>query len=157
MGCPIWLLIPSLSFPFCSFIEFARGMNVRHNFRQSLWYLLLYPSLNPPSLHPLWQNPLVTPIITPRFAPTCSQALLEGLGGLAKEMDVHIQSHICEQKPEVKFTLELFPDHEHCAAIFERAGLLTDKVRNLAIIFFVCKFLCGAPHIYAGKLLRFLA
>lgn len=82
-----------------SFVEFVRGMN----------------------------NPLVNPIITPRFAPTCSQALLEGLGAIAKEMDVHVQSHICEQKPEVKFTLELFPDHEHCAAIFERAGLLTNK------------------------------
>ena len=49
-------------------------------------------------------------------------------------MDVHVQSHICEQKPEVKFTLELFPDHEHCAAIFERAGLLTNKVWNIHFV-----------------------
>lgn len=74
------------------------------------------------------QNPLVQPIITPRFAPTCSTTLLRGLGAMAKEMDVHIQSHICEQNDEVDYTLKLFPDHEHCAAIFEKTGLLTDKV-----------------------------
>ena len=103
-------------------------MNVsRITFVQSLWCLLHYPSLNSPP-PPLRQNPLINPIITPRFAPTCSQALLQGLGVIAREMDVHVQSHICEQKPEVKFTLELFPDHEHCVAIFERAGLLSDKV-----------------------------
>ncbi len=44
------------------------------------------------------------------------------------ETGTHIQSHICEQKPEVEFTLKLFPDHEHCASIFEKSGLLTDKV-----------------------------
>ena len=76
-----------------------------------------------------FQNPLVHPIITPRFAPTCSKELLEGLGALAKELDVHVQSHICEQKPEVEYTLGLFSGYEHCAAIFERSGLLTNKVQ----------------------------
>lgn len=47
---------------------------------------------------------------------------------MAKELDVHVQSHICEQKPEVEYTLKLFPDHEHCTAIFEKSGLLTNKV-----------------------------
>ena len=74
------------------------------------------------------QNPLVQPIVTPRFAPTCSSELLKSLGELAKEMDVHIQSHICEQKPEVEYTLKLFPDHKHSASIFDKNGLLTDKV-----------------------------
>lgn len=54
--------------------------------------------------------------------------LLEGLGALAKELDVHVQSHVCEQKPEVEYTRRLFPDHEHCATIFEKSGLLTNKV-----------------------------
>ena len=53
---------------------------------------------------------------------------------MAKELDVHIQSHICEQKPEVEYTLGLFPDHEHCAAIFERSGLLTEKVYYTVLI-----------------------
>ena len=41
---------------------------------------------------------------------------------------VHVQSHICEQKAEVEYTLSLFPDHEHCADIFDKNGLLTGKV-----------------------------
>ena len=47
---------------------------------------------------------------------------------MAKELDVHVQSHICEQQPEVEYTLGLFPGYEHCAANFDSAGLLTEKV-----------------------------
>lgn len=49
---------------------------------------------------------------------------------------MRIQSHICEQRPEVEYTLKLFPDHEHCASIFEKSGLLTDKVLNLTLVSF---------------------
>ena len=84
-------------------------------------------SFIPSSLLPS-QNPLIQPVITPRFAPTCSPQLLKELGELAKETGVHIQSHICEQKPEVEFTLKLFPGRENCASIFEESGLLTEKV-----------------------------
>jgi len=73
------------------------------------------------------KNPLVQPIITPRFAPTCSPQLLKGLGQLALDTGVNIQSHICEQKDEVEYTLGLFPDHEHCASIFDKNDLLTEK------------------------------
>ena len=85
---------------------------------------------HPPSFSPSSpQNPLVQPIITPRFAPTCSPQLLKGLGQLACETGVNIQSHICEQKDEVEYTLGLFPEHEHCASIFDKNDLLTKKVR----------------------------
>ena len=74
------------------------------------------------------QNPLIQPVVTPRFAITCSEPLLKALGDLAQEMDVPIQSHICEQKDEVTYTLELFPMHKTCSSIFHSAGLLTPKV-----------------------------
>ena len=61
--------------------------------------------------------------------------LLTGLGDLAHEHDLHVQSHICEQKPEVRYTLELFPEHKHSASIFEQARLLTEKVKKIIIIF----------------------
>ena len=54
--------------------------------------------------------------------------LLTSLGALAHERDLHVQSHICEQKPEVVYTLQLFPDHTSSASIFEQARLLTEKV-----------------------------
>ena len=43
-------------------------------------------------------EPLVKPIITPRFAPSCSPELMQGLGKLAKEQSLLIQSHISENK-----------------------------------------------------------
>ena len=74
------------------------------------------------------QNPLIQPVVTPRFAITCSEPLLKDLGDLAQEMDVPIQSHLCEQKDEVKYTLELFPGHEDSSSIFHTTRMLTTKV-----------------------------
>jgi guanine deaminase len=39
----------------------------------------------------VFQCKRVQPIITPRFALCCSEALMTGLGELAKKYDVHIQ------------------------------------------------------------------
>jgi guanine deaminase len=39
---------------------------------------------------------LVQPVITPRFIPACSDALLEGLGALARETGVRVQTHASE-------------------------------------------------------------
>ncbi len=77
---------------------------------------------------PYTQNPLVQAVITPRFSPSCSPELLQGLGDLAREHDLPIQSHVCEQLPEVKYTLSLFLGFQDCSSIFEKHGLLTDKV-----------------------------
>jgi hypothetical protein len=43
-------------------------------------------------------GPLVTSIVTPRFAPTCSDKLMTNLGSIAKEFNIPIQSHISENK-----------------------------------------------------------
>jgi len=39
---------------------------------------------------------LVQPVITPRFVPACTDALLEGLGALAEETGCHVQTHCSE-------------------------------------------------------------
>ena len=39
---------------------------------------------------------LVEPVLTPRFVPTCSNELLQGLGKLAAEQGLRIQSHMAE-------------------------------------------------------------
>ncbi|OSD08585.1 Metallo-dependent hydrolase [Trametes coccinea BRFM310] len=55
-------------------------------------------------------EPLVRPILTPRFAISCSHELLAGLGALAAEDPaLHIQTHISENAGEIRFTKELFP------------------------------------------------
>lgn len=44
---------------------------------------------------------LVEPVITPRFVPTCSDQLLQGLGDLATSNNLRVQSHMAEAKDQV--------------------------------------------------------
>ena len=69
----------------------------------------------------------VRPILTPRFAPTCSKILLEGLGKLAKKYDVGLQTHLVESKAEAAWAKELFPEFESDGEIYEKLGLLSGK------------------------------
>lgn len=70
---------------------------------------------------------LVTPVITPRFAITCSMKMMEQLSRLAEKYKIPIQSHISENLDEIKFTLEIFPGHKNYAEVYDTAGLLTNK------------------------------
>lgn len=70
---------------------------------------------------------LVNPIITPRFAITCSRNLMSGLGNLAKDLDLNVQTHISENRGEIAFTKELFPEAESYAQVYDQAGLLTPR------------------------------
>lgn len=70
---------------------------------------------------------LVKPIITPRFVPTCSEDLMEGLGNLAEKYDVPIQSHLSENLDEVKWVKELHPDLPNYASVYNKYKLFTDK------------------------------
>ncbi len=49
---------------------------------------------------------LVKPIVTPRFIPSCSDPLLEGLGALAESTGCHIQTHCSESDWEHNFVLD---------------------------------------------------
>uniref|UniRef100_A0A8C7RRV1 Guanine deaminase n=1 Tax=Oncorhynchus mykiss TaxID=8022 RepID=A0A8C7RRV1_ONCMY len=71
--------------------------------------------------------PLVMPVVTPRFALSCSAALLGHLGEIAKNNHLHIQSHISETKEEVKLVKELFPDYDSYTDVYHKHNLLTDK------------------------------
>ena len=44
---------------------------------------------------------MIHPVITPRFVPTCSDELLEGLGKLSKDKGVRVMSHMCEARDQV--------------------------------------------------------
>ena len=59
--------------------------------------------------------------ITPRFAPSCSEAQLRGAGELAaKYPDVWIQSHVAENLDEIKWARELFPASRSYLSIYAR-------------------------------------
>ncbi|KFY18189.1 hypothetical protein V492_00087 [Pseudogymnoascus sp. VKM F-4246] len=72
---------------------------------------------------------LINPIITPRFAISCSNASLDGLGQLAASYDppLHIQTHISETTSEVDLVQELFPESSSYADVYDKAGLLTNR------------------------------
>ena len=68
-------------------------------------------------------QPLVKPILTPRFVPTCSPVLLEKLGELAARYDIPVQSHLSENRDEVKWVRELHPEIRTYSGIYDRYGL----------------------------------
>ena len=68
--------------------------------------------------------PLIQPVITPRFLPTCTPELLYGLGALAEKHDCFIQSHLSESCDELAFSSSLFPEFASDAAAFAEFGLL---------------------------------
>ena len=63
--------------------------------------------------------------ITPRFAPSCSEAQLRGAGELAaKYPGVWIQSHVAENVDEVAWARRLFPLARSYLAVYEQFGLM---------------------------------
>ena len=66
--------------------------------------------------------------ITPRFAPTSSPAQLRGAGELAaKYADVWIHSHVAENKDEVKWVRELYPDARSYLDVYQGFGLMRER------------------------------
>jgi len=66
--------------------------------------------------------------ITPRFAPTSSEAQLERAGRLAAEHpDVYVHTHLAENANEVGWVAELFPDSRSYVDVYERFGLLRER------------------------------
>ena len=66
----------------------------------------------------------VKPIITPRFSPSCTEDLHKGLGDLAVQKNIPVQSHLCETHAEIKWVSELFPNYKNYASVYEKNNLL---------------------------------
>ena len=67
------------------------------------------------------------PILTPRFTPSCTRELMDGLGRLAKEYGLPVQSHLSENKPEIAWVKELEPDAAFYGATYDRSGLFGEN------------------------------
>ena len=72
-------------------------------------------------------NSLITPIITPRFAPSCKSNTLIELGALHKETNYPIQTHISENPSEIALVAKRFPDNISYAHVYDTHGLLTPR------------------------------
>ena len=75
-----------------------------------------------------WHNKgLLRYAITPRFAPTSTPELLERAGDLKHEFpDAYVHTHISENRDEVSWVHELFPEAEY-ADVYDRYGLLDER------------------------------
>ena len=59
---------------------------------------------------PTRSTSLVQPILTPRFAISCSDALMTGLQAMVgADPTLYIQTHLAENPAEIEFTKQLFP------------------------------------------------
>jgi guanine deaminase len=71
------------------------------------------------------ERALIRPVITPRFIPSCSDALLEKLGALAAETGCHVQTHCSESDWEHRYVLDRLGVTDTVA--LERFGLLSRR------------------------------
>ncbi|GJG97386.1 guanine deaminase [Cupriavidus pauculus] len=66
--------------------------------------------------------------ITPRFAPTSTEAQLEVCGILRKEHpDAYVQTHLCENLDEIDWVMSLFPDRKSYLDVYAHAGIVGDR------------------------------
>ena len=70
---------------------------------------------------------LVKPILTPRFAPSCSPELLTFLGKLKAERDLPVQSHLSENIGEIALVGQLFPECPQYWEVYDKYGLFDGK------------------------------
>ena len=63
--------------------------------------------------------------ITPRFAGTSTPAQLDAAGALWREhKDVLVQTHISENKREIEWTAELYPERKNYLDVYDHHGLI---------------------------------
>lgn len=67
--------------------------------------------------------PSLKPIITPRFTPSCSDELMHGLGEIASQYNLPVQSHLSENLSEIQWIRELHPDCERYWESYNKYGL----------------------------------
>jgi guanine deaminase len=66
--------------------------------------------------------------ITPRFAPTSSDAQLASAGRLAREFpDAYVHSHLAENREEIALVEQLFPTARSYLDVYDRVGLVRER------------------------------
>ena len=68
-------------------------------------------------------SPLVRPIVTPRFIPSCTPQMLRACGELAAKHKLPVQSHLSENKDEIALVRELEPESTCYGDAYDRYGL----------------------------------
>lgn len=72
-----------------------------------------------------------TPILTPRFIPSCSDSLMRRLGEIQKSHHLPVQSHLSENEGEIAWVKELCPSAGFYGEAYEQAGLFGDGYKTV--------------------------
>ncbi|PTB63965.1 guanine deaminase [Trichoderma citrinoviride] len=70
---------------------------------------------------------VVSPILTPRFAPSCTREVMAGLARIHRETGLPIQTHVSENAGEIQLVARLFPEASSYTDVYRRLGLLTPR------------------------------
>ncbi|KAG0676931.1 hypothetical protein C6P40_001163 [Pichia californica] len=70
---------------------------------------------------------LINPVLTPRFAASCTDDLLKWLGELRKKGDYHCQTHLSENHREIEWITKMFPQYQSYTDIYLQNNLLSSK------------------------------
>lgn len=67
---------------------------------------------------------IVSPIFTPRFAPSCTFESMKWMGEEMKRTGLPCQTHVSENKQEIEWVKELFPQCSSYTDVYDKAGVL---------------------------------
>ncbi|CAL4061104.1 unnamed protein product, partial [Meganyctiphanes norvegica] len=70
------------------------------------------------------ESPLVSPCVSPRSAPFCSEEQLSALGHLASVHECHVQTHLAETLDGCDLVASLFPHTTNYTHVYNQAQLL---------------------------------
>ncbi|MBO4362013.1 MAG: amidohydrolase family protein [Paludibacteraceae bacterium] len=75
---------------------------------------------------------LVSPIITPRFVPSCTPEMLQACGELAHKYNLPVQSHLSENRNEIAWVQDLEPESRYYGDAYRQYGLFGDTPTIMA-------------------------
>ena len=73
----------------------------------------------------------VSPILTPRFIPSCTDELMERLSGIQKKYRIPVQSHLSENLSEVEWVKGLCPSSQFYGDAYDQFGMFGGKVKTV--------------------------
>ncbi|MCE5344082.1 MAG: amidohydrolase family protein [Eubacteriales bacterium] len=77
----------------------------------------------------------IRPMVTPRFIPSCTDALMTRLSALARRYDAPLQSHLSENRSEIEWVRELLPEASGYADAYDRFGMLTPRTVMAHVVY----------------------
>ncbi len=82
----------------------------------------------------------VRPILTPRFIPSCTDELMEGLAQIQREYSLPMQSHLSENPGEIEWVKDLRPDAEFYGQAYEKSGMFGKNCPTIMAHGVYCSF-----------------